>query len=202
MSKVLSKTERKQFQKNAKTLTTWLENERTELKIALKNLIKNHVSSLKSKDDFYEYAILTGEYEVNNLVVITNCESDIKENSTYYRYCVDEWANWDHDALSKINPLIEDLNIRFESMHSKLNSKRANDFQLDYLQIKHIDLFHNAILFALRELVEEKIFETTKVEPFVAIWISDSDHEIIGQSVYDLNSFKISDRFFEEFDLS
>lgn len=177
------------------TLKAWLKNERTDLKEAVKEAVRLHVKKLRSQHtDLYGYAILPGEpYEVNSLVAVSNKKSDIKENSPYYRYSVDEWEDWDHEALASVTPLIGKINEKFQSLHTD----DPVSFEMDEYEIAHISNFHNAFLSALQELIDENVFDIA--DRFIAIWISDSDHDIIYKSVRELNSDSVAGEFMEEF---
>ncbi len=181
---------------NEDTLKSWLATKRADLKDAVKIAVSLHVEKLKSQyKDLYGYAILPGEpYEVNSLVAVFNRESEVKENSAYYRYSVDEWENWDQDALASVTPLIDKLNERFRSLHTS----DPESFEMDEYEIAHISCFHSTFLSALQELNDENVFDIGG-ENFVAIWISDSDHDIIFKSVCAMNSDKIVKEFMDEF---
>ena len=176
----------------------WFLNAQKDLKNILKNEMRKHIIELKEEyDDLYGYAILPGEsYEVNTLVVAYNRVSDIKEESAYFRYSIDEWENWDHNALASINSRIKEINDNFYSWHPE-NSK---SIYLDKIKQSHISSFHEIILSALKDLAEEDLFDFGSHERFIAIWISDSNSEIIKKSIRELNTEKVIKEYFEEFE--
>ncbi len=178
-------------------LKSWLAVERTELKNAVKEAVRLHVEKLKNQHkDFYGYSIMPGEpYEVNGLIAASNRESNIKDNDAYYRYSVDEWQDWDNDALDSVTPLIAKLNEEFRSLHPS----DPDRFLMDEFEISHIASFHIAFLGALRELVSENVFNLETGKIFIVIWIPDSDHEIILKSVRELNSEDDIKAFMGEF---
>lgn len=176
----------------------WYLNAQKDLKNVLKNEIRKHIMKLKKKyPDLYGYAILPGEsYEVNTLVVVYNRVSDIKEEAAYFRYSIDEWENWDHNALASINSQIKEINDNFRSWHPD-NSKNIS---LDIIEQYHISSLHEIILSALKDLVEEDLFDFGIQERFIAIWISDSDSEIKVRSIRELNTEKVIKEYLEEFE--
>ena len=179
------------------SLKEWLELERRELLLAVKSAIRDHVTTLRSAhSDIYGFALLPGDsYEVKTLVVAWNRTRDLKQDKAYYRYAVDEWLHWDHDALAGITPLIEGLNEQF----SKLHQKSTDDFIMDDFELAHIQSYFDTFLRALHELKDEGVFAFRNVEPYLLIWISDSGHEIIHRSVEELNSVQTVREFKSEF---
>ena len=169
-----------------------------QLKHTVKTGARNHVEALKVEHpDLYGYALLPGEpYEVTSLVAVWNRESELKEkDSPYFRYAVDEWAHWDHDALVSATPLIAELNRRFRSLHPGDPTR----YEMDESEIQHVARIHQTLLDALGELLHEGVFNLGPTQPFLAIWISDSEHEIIFRSVAELNQREVVRQFQEEF---
>jgi hypothetical protein len=182
---------------NHHNLNEWLSTERTELKNSIKTAIKNHIKILTSENpDLYGYALLPGEpYEVESLVVAWNRLSDIKEDTIYYRYSVDEWEIFDHTSLESVTPIIAELNQKFLSMHAT----DPDEFELDEFQIAHIAAYNYVFITALKELKSEGVFHFGNTDLFVVIWYSDSAEELIFESVKELNSSEVFNSFMQEF---
>lgn len=188
-------------------LQAWLDRDDVELINTIKLEIRQHLTKLKaSGNNFYGYAILPGEsYLIQNIFPAFNRESDIKsENSDdsdddiYYRYCVDEWENWEYDEFPKTNKLIDLLNSQFKELHPKKYPDKPSmeDFFLDDFEVAHVDKLLDAILTAMIELKHDGLFDSDK---FLIIWFSDSDDDIINKSVKELNSTIVYENFRQEF---
>ncbi len=181
-------------------LSKWLSQERTELILAIAQSISNHVSLLNSQGiDFYGYALLPGEpYDINSIVVAFNRESDIQVSSEheeyrYYKYSVDEWSHWVYDGFDTVNKLLEEANAEFSSMHTK----DENNYLMDEYEILHSDVLLEAVVRGLEIASHNGAFGTKN--PFLVVWISDSDHKIINESVHRLNSQAVTRDFMAEF---
>jgi hypothetical protein len=148
---------------------------------------------------FYGYALLPGEpYDIHSLVAVTNTEADIKVPRTddqyrYYRYSVDEWSHWDHDEFAAANAILAEANERFRSMHTKDD----DDFQMDDFEIAHADALLDAVVRGLDAAKAARTFGGAA--PFLVVWISDSGHEIMAESVRRLNSTAVAKEFMREF---
>lgn len=170
-------------------LRNWLSQERTELTSAIFNAVSNHVSALSSQGiDFYGYALLPGEpYDINRIVAAFNCELDIKvstehEDYGYYKYIVDEWLHRLYDGFDSVNKLLEKANTEFLSMYTK----DENNYLMDEYEMLHSDSLLEAVVRGLEIAKENGVFGTKNL--FLVVWISDSDHKIINESVCRLNS--------------
>lgn len=182
----------------------WNSNNWKLLKAELKLAIKNNVESIKSKhSDFYGYSILLGEPYNNgkgtvidmDLVVAYNNTSDIKEDGIYYKYSVDEWEHYDDLTLKLVTPVIENIYSDFITIYRE----NPNRLSTPKAETKLINKFHGTILSALKELKNEGLFNLEKNNPFLVIWISDSESKIIYESVKELNSQKTIKEFESEF---
>ncbi|MGY8769443.1 MAG: DUF4303 domain-containing protein [Pirellulales bacterium] len=165
----------------------WLDQDDAELLKSIKSEIRTHVAKLQARgDQFYGYAVLPGvPYEVTSLIVIFNRESDLdpeKGNETFYRYAVDEWANYEHEVFANSNKLIASRNSVFNELLEKID---PYDFSADDFEVAHVDKLHGTILKAMDELRLDGLFDN---DAFLVMWISDSGHEIMGKSVKRLNS--------------
>lgn len=82
--------------------------------------IEAHVARLAATGkEFYGYALLPGDvYDMHDVVVVTNSESDIKVPVSdiayrYHRFSVDEWANWEREEFGDTNTVLAEANKRF-----------------------------------------------------------------------------------------
>jgi hypothetical protein len=180
-------------------LRKWLAEPRTRLIAAVAEGVRDHVDTLRSHGiDFYGYALLPGEpYDIHSLVAVTNGVADIKvspEDSQYryYRYSVDEWANWHHDGFAAANTMLVEANEQFASLHSK----DKGDFRMDEFEIAHANALLDALVRGLGTARDAGVFG--EAQPFLAVWISDSGHPIIVESVRRLNTKAVADEFAAE----
>jgi hypothetical protein len=181
-------------------LKEWLSQPRTALVQAVADGVREHVAQLRSQDvDFYGYALAPGEPpDVRSIVVVTNTEADIKlprsdDMYRYYRYSVDEWANWEHGGFAAANALLAESNRQFASLHSK----PAGDCMPDEFDNAYGEALLHAVLDGLEIAKSGNAFGDKM--PFLAIWISDSDHKIIFESVRRLNPTTVANEFLREF---
>jgi hypothetical protein len=182
-------------------LRRWLAEPRPALIAAVAEGVRAHVDTLRSRGlEFYGYALMPGEpYDIHSLVAVTNTEADVKVPRTddqyrYYRYSVDEWAHWDHDGFASANALLVELNERFRSMHTK----HDDDFQMDDFEVAHADALLDVVLRGLEAAKAAGTFGGAG--PLLVVWISDSGHEIMAESVRRLNSTLLAKEFMREFE--
>jgi hypothetical protein len=181
-------------------LQRWLAEPRLALVAAVAENVRAHVVTLRSRGiEFYGYALLPGEpYDIHSLVAVSNTKADIKVPPTddqygYYRYCVDEWAHWDHDGFATANALLVEANERFKSMHSK----DAGNYSMDEFEVAHANALLDAVVRGLQVAKENGAFGS--VEPFLVVWLSDSGHAIMADSVRRLNTEAVASGFMREF---
>ena len=181
-------------------LRRWLSEPRTELVAAVADGVRAHVAALRSGGaEFYGYALLPGEpYDIRNLVAATNGTADIKVPSDddlyrYYRYSVDEWQHYHHGGFAEANRLIAESNERFRSLHSKADG----DYTLGEFEVAHVDALLDAVVRGLGAAKLAGAFGGA--EPFLAVWISDSGHRIMVESVKRLNPEAVAKEFVAEF---
>lgn len=181
-------------------LRKWLAEPRPALVTAVAEGVRAHVESLRSRGiEFYGYALLPGEpYDIHSLVAVTNTQDKIKVPSgdtqyRYYRYCVDEWAYWDHDGFTAVNKLLLEANERFRSLHTSTD----DDFVMDEFEVTHANALLDAIVRGLEAAKAGGIFGVS--EPFLVVWISDSGHKIMVESVRRLSSDPVAREFIQEF---
>lgn len=129
---------------------------------------------------------------------MTNSEADIKAPHTddqyrYYRFSVDEWAHWEHDGFAAANVLLAEANKRFSSLHTKDD----DDSMMDEFEIAHSEALLEAVVQGLEVAKAGGMFGSEGL--FLVVWISDSDHPIMAESVRRLNSRGVAQEFIAEF---
>lgn len=181
------------------TLRNWLSQDRAPLVTAIVQAVRNHVVALNAQGiDFYGYALLPGEpYDIHSLVAVVNCESDIKvgredDQYLYYRYGVDEWSHWQHDGFDNVNNLLMDANAQFARMQTEDDNRKMDEYES-----LHSNALLEAVIQGLEVAKDNGVFGTK--EPFLVVWISDSGHKIISESVQRLNSQLVAREFMAEF---
>ena len=183
-----------------RALRYWLAEPRAALIAAIADGVRTHVETLRSRGvEFYGYALLPGEpYDIHSLVAVTNADADIKvptsdEEYRYYRYSVDEWTRWEHDEFGAANALLVEANQKFRSIHSKID----DNIQMDEYEVAHANALLEAVVCGLEAAKAAGTFGG--VVPFLVVWISDSGHEIMAQSVRRLNTPAVIKEYLAEF---
>ncbi len=125
----------------------------------------------------------TGELNFH-LFPVANKSSSIPveqsdESYTFYRYCADEWSDWDtYGLFDKVNQLI-----------AKLYEEQGDDFYT------YKESLLNQALEALNELESEGLFGAKDDNRFLIVWVTDSDHDIRVKSAEKLNTLKVFKEF-------
>jgi hypothetical protein len=178
------------------SLRQWLGEPHLALIAAIAENVRAHVATLRARGvGFYGYALLPGEpYDIHSIVAVVKTETDISvppddDQYRYYRYSVDEWAHWDHDSFETSNKLLVESNERFKSMHTKAD----DDYQMDEFEIVHANALLEAVVCGLKTAKQAGAFGNAN--PFLAVWISGSDCEIMVKSVQRLNSAAVAAEF-------
>jgi len=181
-------------------LRKWLAEPRPTLVAAVAEGVRAHLATLKARGiEFYGYALLPGEpYDIHSIVAVTNGEADIKvprtdEQYRYYRFSVDEWSHWVHDGFASANAQLVESNDRFASMHAKEDTENS----MDEFEVAHSDAQLVAVLGGLEAARSAGVLGGG--QQFLAVWISDSDHPIMAESVRRLNSKAVAREFMAEF---
>jgi Domain of unknown function (DUF4303) len=181
-------------------LKAWVSEPRLALAAAVAEGIRVHVDRLRSLGtEFYGYAIHPGEpHDIRRLVAVTNCEADIKVPAhhaqyAYYRYCVDEWTNWEHGDFQEANAVLGRLN----EQHAARLANCEQDSSTDRLKRAYTGGLLEAVLGGFRTALANDVFGDA--DPFLAIWFSDSNHLIMSESVRLLNSAEVAGEFMAEF---
>jgi hypothetical protein len=180
-------------------LTKWLSEPRTALTTAVTDCVRDHFASLRKQGIRpYGYALLPGEpYDLHRVVAAYNCEADIKvpvgeKMYRYYRYSVDEWVHYVHDGFDRANQCLVDANAEFTYMHED-----DGDGVMDDFEIAHSRALLEAILKGFEAAKCAGVFGVPEI--YLAIWISDSGHEIMAQSVRRLNTPTVVKEYLAEF---
>lgn len=185
---------------NAEVLSQLLAEIQPALVAAVTDDVRDHVVKLRSQGkEFYGYALLPGEpYDIHSLVAVTNSEGDIKVPLTdnqyrYYRFSVDEWMHWDQNEFAKAKALLTGANKRFTSIHTPT----PGNYEMDEFEVAYSNGLLGAIVSGLNAAKNAGVFGDE--EPFLVVWISDSDEAIMTESVKQLNSPAIANEFMVEF---
>ena len=181
-------------------LKEWLKEPRPALIAAVADGTRAYVDMLRSRGiEFYGFALLPGEpYDIHSLVAAFNTEADIKiprsdSRYIYYRYSVDEWCHYDREGFAAANALLDAANIQFKTMHTKA----ADDIVMDEFEIAHANALLYAIVQGLETAKAGGVFGSS--EPFLVVWIADSDDEVVVESARRLNSATVVEEFMREF---
>ena len=155
----------------------------------LQSAIKVHVEQIQTDSDVYGYALMLGEdIDQCNVIAVTNAESALAdhketEEEADYRYLVDEWQDWHHDAFSSFNAQLDDVYEQFrDSCPEDEDRESYSDEEVEYLKDIYELYFQ-----AMKTVVGQGAFTSIW---YRMIWISDSDRPIIQQAFYGLNSGK------------
>lgn len=185
---------------DADALREWLAGPRTDLIASVADGVRAHVAALRSVGaDFYGYALLPGEpYDIGNLVAATNGEADIPVprgdgQYGYYRHSVDEWRHYHRGAFAEADRIIAALNDRFRSLHAKDDG----DFSMDEFEVAHADALLDALVGGLDAARLGGAFGSG--DTFLAVWIPDSGHGVVVESVRRLNPPDVAGEFVREF---
>ena len=179
---------------------TWLASIDEQLVEAVVADVGAHVSGLDDAHrPFYGYAVLPSDDFTcggpPNVSVAYNLETDIdskNEGSDYDRYSVDEWANYTHEGFDRTN-------LRLNQLAEQFGELRKTFFTTPGLQPEdsaYTRKRHQSIVRALQVLKERKAF---REGTFLAVWLSDSDDNIMLESVKALNSPEVYKAFAAEF---
>lgn len=181
------------------SLTTWLSQPRTAVTVAVTECVRDHFASLRKQGvEPYGYALLPGElYDIHSVVAAYSCESEIKvpvgdKLYRYYRYSVDEWLHYIHEGFDRANTSIADANAEFASMHDD-----DGDCVMDDFEMAHARGLLEAILKGFEAAKQAGVFGEPGI--YLAMWISDSDDEIMAESVRRLNSPAVVQEYMKEF---
>jgi Domain of unknown function (DUF4303) len=184
---------------DGEALRKWLREPRRALIAAVAAGVRDHVAALRARGtEFYGYALLPGEpYEVTDLVAATNSEADVKVPPSdplyrYYRYSVDEWAHYEPGRFAAAADLLAADHRDFRAMHGKADG----DEHMDEFEVAHARVLLDAVAGGLEAARDGGVFGG---ETFLAVWISDSGHPIIAESVRRLNPAAVAQQFMAEF---
>jgi hypothetical protein len=154
-----------------KALTKWLSEPRTALTKAVTDCVRDHFTSLhKQGIRPYGYALLPGEpYDLHRVVAAYNCETDIKVPVG--------------DKLYRYYRYSVDEWVHY--VHDGYD--RANQCMVD-ANVEFADMHEDD---------EAGVFGGSEI--YLAMWISDSGHEIMAQSVRRLNVPAVVKEYMAEF---
>ena len=132
-------------------------------------------------DDVYGYALFSDDC-VSSLGMAANRLSTVKTGDVYtnqdaYRYLAVEWSEWDNFGF------FDDVNAILAEMETEDSSWES------------VNVILRLCLDVLCELESEGVFGPRTDERFIAICLSDSDKEIMNESVRRLNTPRISEAY-------
>ncbi len=184
--------------KESTELSQWLASEPLELKAALIADIQQHVANIEERSGIYGYSVLPPDYSTmpdpTTVGIVYNCESDLEseyKEDDYYRFCVDEWKNWETEGFDETNSRLAEQFKQFRSMHPE----DPDSFEIDEFESAYIGKINKCILDALTVVREKQIFSQ---DTFLVVWLSDSEDQIVTQSAEKLNLSSIYDRYAAE----
>ena len=186
-----------------KQLAAWAPRARPELSEAVAADIRDHFTAIPSRGDVYGYAILPGDpttstHGIGPLVAAYNRTGDIgvgpdEREFAYYKYCVDEWQHRDQGRFPRSDSVLASLNARFAAAHRT----DADDFEIDATETAFARSLLNAILDGVATAKAAGLFGQGL--EYLAIWVSDSNHPILEESVCRLNPSAVVEEFLGEF---
>lgn len=185
---------------NERALRSWLAEPLSGLIAAVAEGVRAHCDSLRFQGiDFYGYSLLPGEPDdLHHLVAAFNTETDIQVPETdpmyrYYRYSVDAWEHYEQDLFREADKLVAEANQQFGALHSKPD----DELWMDEFEIAHSNRLLEAVLQGLESAKEAGAFG--KKDPYLVVWIADSDHSILSESAQRLNTPAVAREFMREF---
>jgi Domain of unknown function (DUF4303) len=184
------------------TLRGWLSSLPSPVAAVVVRAVRTHVAALDAHGiDFYGYALLPGEpYDIHSLVAAYACESEIKvarDNAhfPYYKYCVAEWQHFEHEGFGEVNDFLNHTNAQYASMRTR--DGRNYEYEMDEFAPRYSDALLEGMIQGLAAAKDAGVFGSK--ERFLAVWITDSNHEVIVNSVRRLNAAAVAGEFVNEF---
>ena len=179
-------------------LTQMLQLERPMLQSMVEASVRKRVEQLKATyQDLAGVAVHAGvpyEFRYEPWFCWTR-RSELKEDTPYYRYNVDEWEHFDHDLLAPTRPIVDSWNERFDHLH-----KRDPDrMLLDHHELAHLRQFHGALFRAMARLHEDRVFQSHGNSIYAVLWFIQAEHELVGESLAAFNSPIVVDEYWTEF---
>lgn len=183
-------------------LKVWLAEPRDEIASAIADGIRIHIAEIKSRiGKLAGYALCTGEeYQHQTISTAFTDGSHVSVPSSddmfaYYTYSVDEWPHWEvaEEAFAPANRLISAANEKFASLHCA--DTEADNY--DEFEVAHSEALLEAMVQGL-EIAKSNGW-LGNFNPFLIVWISDSENEVIFESVRRLNDENVVGEFMDEF---
>ena len=78
-----------------------------------------------------------------------------------------------------------------------MHSKPEDDYMMDDLEVAHAEVLLESIIQGIEAAKTGGVFGAA--DPFLVVWISDSDDEVMERSVRRLNSAAVATDFLSEF---
>ncbi len=162
------------------------------IKTLLLTATKEHFKKLEricGDNLLYGYTLYTCD-DATSVGPVANRSNDFnisKEDPmySYYRYGAQEWELWDDfNLFTQVN----------KDLRSYVENRPEED---DFYETK--EMIFKVFLEVLVELQNEGLFTNMAPESFKAVWVCDSDSEIMCHSAKLLNSEKVFDEYKIEF---
>lgn len=192
---------------NDRELERWVRAPRNDLTSTVAREVAAQWHGLRSRClDPYGYVLLPPDYsraaEPHHISAVWNFSVDIAvaaddASYTYYRYCPNEWKHgWDErHAFDGSARLIRTENERFVALHTRDD----DSYLFDELELAYHDAVLTSILHGLAFAKASGVFGA--VEPFLALWLFDSEDPVMGRSIRDLNPAPVAAQVIRELTL-
>jgi len=184
--------------KESTELSQWLASDPLKLKEALIADIQQHVANIEKRNEIYGYSVLPPDYSTmpdpTTVGIVYNRESDLEpehKEDDCYRFCVDEWKNWETEGFDTTNSHLAEQFKQFRSMHPE----DPDSFEIDDFESAYIGKINKCILDALTVVREKQVFGQ---DAFLVVWLTDSEDQIMTQSAKKLNPSSIYERYAAE----
>ncbi len=156
-----------------------------ELKLELKKAICQHRKILIERypdENLYGYSLYTSD-DLSAIGPVSNRMSAIKVDANspdyfYYKYCPDEWCDWDDYGLFDV------VNRIIRSLYNEMEDEEDDFYHFKQSVLKQA-------LQALKELSHEGWFGAQTDDRFLIVYLSDSNDEIMEVAAEELNTAKV-----------
>ena len=162
----------------------WYEKDYRPLIDAVKESIKEHIKAFGEKNPnkkVYGYSIYTcNGFPHFGPVLNTTEELEKNDFDPYYKYCADEWSDWDdYSCFEKPKELLECLHQEFDECMQKFEDIYEEGEYLineesELYWEKNVEKVYDSVNLALKELVSEGEFDWLDTDnKLILIWFSD-----------------------------
>lgn len=165
----------------------------SKIKDSLMVATKKHFSRLvedNGEGNIYGYSLYTCD-DATSVGPVVNRECDFQKEKndslySYYRYGAQEWNLWDDYGF-------------YDTVNTELRKlvEEYDDEIIDFQNLRQ-EIF-TIFLSVLEALKREGTFKDMSKEPYLAVWVSDSDADIMSKSVKVLNSEILYNDYVKEY---